>query len=234
MKRRPPAENSRRVRYIDGNSRFVITNKTGRTVQCESFQERKLALLLERDRTVIDYISQPEPFVYTTANGRQKTYTPDFRVTRRGEPDEIYEVTLEERRLNRPALLEREAAARQICKANGWLYRVYTETVLPDDTETANLLAFYGARSGRCANPEIREIARTELTHNKLHMADLIDRIVRKQTCHHGAVHLMLRHLIWHGILEINWQWLFYLTTSWSGKTLAPTALVWRGEAWNE
>lgn len=230
MKRRPPTENSRRVRYIDGNSRFVITNKTGKTVQCESFQERKLALLLERDQTVVDYISQPEPFVYTTAGGRQKTYTPDFRVMRFHAPDEIYEVTLEQRRLNRPTLREREAAARQICEDKGWLYRVFTETVLPDDTETANLLAFYGARSERCANLEIRDIALAELAHNSLHMTDLIERIVAKHSGNHGGVHLTLRHLIWYGILEIDWQQLFYLTTSWTGKTLAPTALVWRGD----
>lgn len=229
MKRRPPADNSRRVRYIEGNSRFVITNKMGRTVQCESFQERKLALLLERDRTVVDYISQPEPLVYTTAGGRQKTYTPDFRVIRLQSPDEIFEVTLKERRLTRPALLDREAAARQICQTNGWIYRVFTETVLPDDTETANLLAFYSARSRRCANPEILDIALAELEDNSIHMTDLIERIVLKQPGGHGAVHLTLRHLIWHGILEIDWQQLFYLTTSWSGKTLAPTALLWRG-----
>jgi hypothetical protein len=68
MKRKPPVGNSRRVQYIDGNSRYVITNKAGKTVQCESFQERKLALLLERDHTVVDYTSQPDPFHYTTAD----------------------------------------------------------------------------------------------------------------------------------------------------------------------
>lgn len=234
MKSRPPADNSRRVRYIDGNSRFVITNKTGRTVQCESFQERKLALLLERDRTVIDYISQPDPLVYTTAGGRQRTYTPDFRVIRSQSPDEIYEVTLEERRLTRPTLRERETAAKELCHAKGWVYRVFTETVLPNDTETANLLAFYGARPERCANPEIRDITLAELADNSMHMTGLIERIVGKQSCNHGTVHLTLRHLIWYGILEIDWQQLFYLTTSWSGKTLSPTAFVWRGDGKNE
>lgn len=229
MKRRPPADNSRRVRYIDGNSRFVITNKAGRTTQCESFQERKLVLLLERDPTVIDYISQPEPFVYTTGDGRQKTYTPDFRVIRSQLPDEICEVTLSERRLTSDVLRERELAAQEVCQANGWIYRVFTENVLPDDTETANLLAFYGARSVRCANSEIQDLAWSELADNEIHMSQLIERIVLKQSCDQGAVHLTLRHLIWHGVLEIDWHQLFYLTTSWTGKTLAPTAMVWRG-----
>lgn len=56
-----------RLRFISDqnkNIRGVITNKTGRTVQYESFNEFKLTLILEKDPTVLDYISQPETFEF--------------------------------------------------------------------------------------------------------------------------------------------------------------------------
>ncbi len=56
-----------RLRFISDqnkNIRGVITNKTGRTVQYGSFNEFKLTLILERDPTVLDYISQPETFEF--------------------------------------------------------------------------------------------------------------------------------------------------------------------------
>jgi hypothetical protein len=56
-----------RLRFIselNKNIYSVITNKTGRTVQYESFYEFKLTLMLERDPTVLDYISQPETFEF--------------------------------------------------------------------------------------------------------------------------------------------------------------------------
>ncbi len=60
LKRKPPANNVRRVAAIGNNSRSTIRNKNGATVQCESFGgERKLALCFERDPTVRDYQSQP-------------------------------------------------------------------------------------------------------------------------------------------------------------------------------
>jgi len=234
MKRRPPAGNSRRVQYIDGNSRFVITNKAGRTVQCESFQERKLALLLERDRTVVDYTSQPEPFTYISSTGQCKTYTPDFRVTRVTGPDEIYEVTLNERRQHKPTLHEREAAARQICQSQGMVYRVFTEDVLPDDTETTNLLAFYGARLSRCAQPVVREEALKALREAPLHIEQLIEQVMAQTHFSRGTVHIALKHLVWHGALDLNWQQLFYLTTPLMGKCFAPTAYLWWKEVGHE
>jgi hypothetical protein len=56
-----------RLRFISDqnkNTRGDITNKTGRTVQYESFNEFKVTLMLERDPTVLDYISQPETFEF--------------------------------------------------------------------------------------------------------------------------------------------------------------------------
>ena len=82
FKRKPPPGNVRRVISLGNNFRGVTTNKRGHLVQFESEQERKLILLLERDPTVADYISQPEVLHFHDASGRQRTYTPDFKVWR--------------------------------------------------------------------------------------------------------------------------------------------------------
>ena len=52
FKRRPPSDNVRRVVCLGKNFRGITTNKSGRLVQFESEQERKLILLLERDPSV--------------------------------------------------------------------------------------------------------------------------------------------------------------------------------------
>jgi len=40
---------------IDNNLRYTVTSKADETVQCESFQERKLTLLFDRDPTIEAY-----------------------------------------------------------------------------------------------------------------------------------------------------------------------------------
>ncbi|MFL5654634.1 MAG: hypothetical protein ACJ8CB_10715, partial [Ktedonobacteraceae bacterium] len=67
LKRKPPPGNVRRVATIGKNLRYTITSKAHETVQCESFQERKLTLLFDRDPTVQEYRSQPERLAFTDA-----------------------------------------------------------------------------------------------------------------------------------------------------------------------
>src|SRR3989441_12116885 len=67
LKRKPPAGNVRRVAPIGNNLRYAITSKANETVQCESFQERKLTLLFDRDPTIREYRSQPMQFTFTDA-----------------------------------------------------------------------------------------------------------------------------------------------------------------------
>lgn len=64
FRRKPPQDNVRRVKTTGKSIRGVIINKTGHTVQYESFNEFKLILMLERDLTVLDYFSQPETFEF--------------------------------------------------------------------------------------------------------------------------------------------------------------------------
>jgi len=150
FRRKPPAGNVRRVRSNGQNLRGVITNKSGRLVQFESWLERALILRLDRDPSVWDYQSQPERFHFTDEQGRSRSYTPDFKVWRRGQI-EIHEVTLSRRRM-RPDLQRRETAARRICSDRGWSYILHTEQTLPQPGELANLLALAGYRPTIYAN----------------------------------------------------------------------------------
>ncbi len=97
LKRKPPAGNIRRVAPIGNNLRYAITSKANETVQCESFQERKLTLLFDRDPTVQEYRSQPERFAFTDSQGNSHTYVPDFIVWKTTGEIEIHEVTLTSR-----------------------------------------------------------------------------------------------------------------------------------------
>src|SRR5947208_154524 len=110
LKRKPPAGNVRRVAPIGENLRYAITSKVNETVQSESFQERKLTLLFDRDPTIQEYRSQPERFSFTDSQGTPHTYTPDFIVWKTTGEVEIHEVTLTSRQ-DRFSIQEREKAA---------------------------------------------------------------------------------------------------------------------------
>jgi len=91
------------VAPIAGNLRYAITSKADETVQCESFQERKLTLLFDRDPTIREYRSQPERFSFTDTQGKTRTYVPDFLVWKITGEVEVHEVTLSARRVKRQA-----------------------------------------------------------------------------------------------------------------------------------
>ena len=138
--RKPPAGNVRRVRSTGRNIIGGITNKAGREVQFESWQERALLLRLDRDPAVRDYGSQPETFEYIDNEGKTRHYTPDFIVWRYNGQIEIHEVTLAKRRRS-PEMRRRETIGSKICQGRGWRYVVHTEEDLPQGAELANLLA---------------------------------------------------------------------------------------------
>src|SRR5258708_13088673 len=97
LKRKPPEGDVRRVTSMGLNLPGVTTNKNGHTVQFESFAERILLLLFERDKTVLDYRSQPETFEFTDKDKKLRRYTPDFKVWRADGSIEIHEVTRAQR-----------------------------------------------------------------------------------------------------------------------------------------
>lgn len=226
MKRKPPAQNVRRVRAIDGNSRFAIVNKCGRTVQCESFQEYKLVLLLERDPEVQDYLSQPETLSFHTEHGRAATYTPDFQVWTVSGDIALHEVTLASRRSQTNQ--QREAAAQRICAERGWQYVVHTETDLPTGSEFANLQLLFGFRAGCFADAAIMshlpDVLPDVLPGNTpTSLTAVVNQLQTLTGREPAQIMPTLLHQLWHGQLQTDWQQMLF-------QDAAPVAAarIWR------
>jgi hypothetical protein len=225
FKRKPPPGNVRRVICIGSNFRGVTTNKRGHLVQFESEQEHKLILLLERDSTVADYASQPETLHFQDDSGRQRSYTPDFKVWRVDGGIELHEVTIEARRMARESLQQREIAAHAICDQRGWRYFVHTDETLPSGYEYVNLdfLAPFRARGYATAEGTawwLEQLAAGEPVHprsvtsrpgSELATAPLLN---------------VLYHLLWHGIVHMDWRQPFI----WQGD-FHPAARIWLPDA---
>lgn len=199
LKRKPPDGNVRRVQSNGQNLRYTITNKAGQIVQCESHQERKLALLLERDDQVVDYRSQPEVLSWYDDRGKVHHYVPDFQVWRQDGAVELHEVTLTHRREKSEA---RQEAAMSICRARGWTYIVHTETTLPDETEWHNLLALYPYRAESYrVEPQVKAVL-SWLQQGSLTWAELQARCTGQNLL---ALYSSTLHLLWHGQLSTDW-----------------------------
>ncbi len=204
LKRKPPAGNIRRVAPIGNNLRYAITSKADETVQCESFQERKLTLLFDRDPTVQEYRSQPERFAFTDSQGTSHTYVPDFIVWRTTGEVEIHEVTLTERQ-EKVRIQEREKAARKICQQRGWSYVVHTEEMLPHSTEEANLLALYRYRPTIYANPAVTAAVHAQLGQGQRKgLRLLISDIAQALSLPRPVVISAVCHLLWHQVIDTD------------------------------
>lgn len=210
-KRRPPAGNVRRVVALGNNLRGIITNKTGRIVQYESFAERSLLLRLERDRTVSDYASQPETFVFQAPDGRLHRYTPDFIVWRTPDHIEIHEVTLSNR-TDRLSQQWRMQAAEQICREREWHYLVHTELTLPQGAELANLLALLAYRPTGYANPLVQSWLEQHLRPAEIwELGQLAQAIASDTGQENHQIYPSLYHELWHDRLQMDWQHLFFV-----------------------
>ena len=222
FKRKPPAGNVRRVRSTGQNIRGVITNKVGRLVQFESWQERALILRLDRDPEVLDYGSQPEAFEFTDEQGQARTYTPDFIVWRRSGTVEIHEVSMTRRRL-RPDIRRREEAARQICRARGWRYVVHTEQSLPQGSELANLLALAGYRPTSYADEAVAQAVFEQLEPDQMIALDrLVQQIRSGLNLPQGQITAALGHMLWYGDLLADLEQLLF-----DEGAIIPGVCVW-------
>jgi hypothetical protein len=197
LRRKPPKGNVRRVTSIGRNLRGVFTNKAGHPVQFESFQERALTLLFERDSSIKDYRSQPLTIAFTDQDKRERKYTPDFLVRRRNDAIEIHEVTLTERQKHTRSR-EREEAAKRVCQTKGWKYIVHTEQSLPQETEVANLLALLPFRLTRYAHKDIAEALQEHLSQT---ISDSLSgcsiSIAQRLSLPESTVFGTLCHLLW-------------------------------------
>jgi hypothetical protein len=223
---KPPSGNVRRVQTNGRNLRYTLTNKVGRIVQCESQQERKLALLLERDRTVRDYGSQPETLCWQDETGKQRTYVPDFIVWRIDGRTELHEVTLTERQ---PDVQQqnRQQAAHRICGDRGWRYFVHTEKTLPDETVMANLLVLYAYRSRNFAHSAVQTAAARQLQNVTLSFCQLLLQLEAQLGLPHPTLHMAVLHLLWHDILETELNHLLFR----DGKLLPEIRIGLKGDA---
>ena len=204
LKRKPPAGNVRRIAPIGENLRYAITSKANETVQCESFQERKLTLMFDRDPSIQEYRSQPLQFVFTDTQKKRHTYVPDFMVWKTTGEVEIHEVTLTSRQ-DKISIQEREKAAHEICQAEGWSYVVHTEETLPQATEEANLLALYRYRPTSYANPAVTAAVHVRLgTGERKGLHLLISDIAQALSLPRPAVVSAVCHLLWHQMIEAD------------------------------
>lgn len=226
LKRKPPTGNVRRVAPISTNLRYTITSKADETVQCESFQERKLTLLFDRDSTIQEYRSQPERFAFTDTLGNSRAYVPDFIVWKTTGEVEIHEVTLTERKA-RVSLQEREKAAHRICQERGWHYVVHTEATLPQATEEANLLALYRYRPSIYANEAVTTAIHQRLNRDErksVHL--LIAELANGLSLPQPVVISALCHLIWHRVLDTDLMSRLLFVNA----ALAPDTWIWWSE----
>jgi hypothetical protein len=206
LKRKPPSGNVRRVAPIGKNLRYTISSKANETVQCESFQERKLTLLFDRDPSVQEYRSQPERLAFTDAQGTSHTYVPDFMVWKTTGEVEIHEVTLTSWQ-DRFSLVEREKAARAIWKPRGWRYVVHTELTLPQATEEANLLALYRYRPTIYHHRAVTAAVRERLASGEPKgLGLLITEIAQALSLPRPTVVAAICHLLWHQAIDADLQ----------------------------
>lgn len=218
LKRKPPAGNVRRVASIGNNIRGVTANKRGRLVQFESEQERKLILLLERNATVTDYISQPETLTYYDDEGRERRYTPDFQVWRSNGRIEIHEVTIEKRQQTQA---QRAIAAAAICQQRGWTYHIHTEKTLPTGYEYANLNFLAPFRAQIYVHQEsvawwLAYLERQEKSIVQMALTQAPDTLLP------GILLNTIYHLLWHNQVHMDWQQPFM-----QRGAIHPAAAVW-------
>lgn len=210
FKRNPPPGNVRQVVSTGQNIRGIITNKAGRIVQFESWAERALLLRLDRDPDIRDYGSQPERFQFTAPNGKEHSYTPDFIVWRSNDQVEIHEVTMTSRHTS-PNIVQREAAANEICRVRGWRYIVHTEKSLPQGSELANLLALFRYRPTAYADIAVSRKAGEWLAEGtSLALQTLVAQIEQDLGVARPAIVAALCHMLWHGEMDTDLHQLIF------------------------
>lgn len=222
FKRKPPEGDVRRVTSMGLNLPGVTTNKNGHTVQFESFAERILLVLFERDKTVLDYRSQPEIFEFTDRDKKLRRYTPDFKVWRADGTIEIHEVTRTERQ-EQLRISEREAGARKICQERQWKYIVHTEQTLPQTTEATNLLALLRYRLKTYGHSTVIAAVQEYLRQNSIvHLQRCAEHVAHRLEMTGPVVFATLCHLLWHGELCTDLQKLLIFDNA-----FMPGATVW-------
>lgn len=201
-------------------------------MQFESHAEHMALLRLDRHRRVRDFATQPEPIEWIDEHGRVHHYTPDIIVWYVDGSVEIIEVTRSERRNLAIALhvatshgralssdqvekiragveraLRRENEARRSYAKKGWIYTVFTEHELPNETEAANLLTLCRYRPSCYADTRATVTAMRHIAaSNRPALRDVVARVSEDLSLPRGVVCGAIYHLVWHGRLHIDMQ----------------------------
>lgn len=208
-RRKPPQGNVRRGVSRGMSQPKVMANKLGRTIQCETQSRHALALRLDRDPAVYDYISLPEVVEYMDPGGKRRSFIPEFKVFRDNGGIELHIVHspgtgLAERLTRAEALLA-------ICQARGWGVVAHSERTLPGPTEYANLLALICFRPTAYMQPSVAEAVAELLAGGvRLKLRALVAAAQRNVDLPGPVVTCALGHLLWHAALHTDLNQLLF------------------------
>lgn len=211
MKRKPPENNVRRVRHINGNKIGNMYARDGSILQFESELMRIHLMTLIRDRRVIGIVTEPLTIKFVDSKGKKRSYTPDCKVTLQSGDIEIQEVTVSSRR-EKESSIEREKAGRQYCIEEGATYKVITELDLPQKTELANLRALYPFASEAYFSRDVEVVmVETLSSMPRMKVTELIRAIASETSLPNNVIFSALCHAAWHfRIIFSNQQLIFF------------------------
>ncbi len=202
IKRNPPPGNVRNVQNHGSGIRGYLRNHQNEIVQFESHLERFYLVRLLRDKTIANIVSQPLQIRYRS-DGKERTYVPDFKVTRIDGSIEIHEVTILKRRSD-PRIREREEAMRRYCQERGWRYVIFTDCEV-NETEKVNLDLLHLFMPGAYRNPYVDFYIMKNLSMNvPVNLISLLQQIVESTGLDAPVVTGAVFHMLWHGRLDIE------------------------------
>ena len=102
------------------------------------------------------------------------------------------------------------STAAQFCQTHGWQYHLHTETTLPQGSELANLLALWGYRPRRYADPVIRRAVFSTLAVGEQRLSPLVVRLSVACETAPVQVAVCLYHLLRHDQIGMDWQRLLF------------------------
>jgi hypothetical protein len=222
-KRSPLPGNVRPLRMSPANNQRVLTNKAGRQVGCENMMQRKLALLMERERSVLDYASFPEKFYHVDLHGVQIVHVPFLKVWNENGRIEIHDVIEHDKRIS-TEFCDLERTISEICLARGWAYIVHTPKTLPSETELANLDELRCNAALCYADEPIMSAISRLVSGGPTTIAEIRTSVSRQMKVSPGDVFSTLAHMIWHGYVDADLSQLIIVNGYISGGNL-----VWIG-----
>ncbi len=201
VNRKPPKNNVRNVQSFGRNLRGVAQNKSYETTQFEFFRDHKLMIMMRKDRTIRDYVSQPEIIKYRNLDGETKDYVPDYKVWRTDGSIELHQTVRLEHK-NRPDLQHRDRVIKEICEQRGWRYVVHVEQYMVGKTELANLQALTTFKARCYASAAVETQAFSLLAGGKrLALGDLADTIAAELELELQVCTAALCHALWNETL---------------------------------